>query len=418
MGARALALAVLALVACERTSTKYCELHGLSDPASCGYMDAPTDTPKTCSLDTECAPGRCNTMSMLCVQCLTEADCPTASPFCDPQTNTCGACRTNADCPSSAACLATGQCADTADVIYADGTNGNDGNPCTMQAPCKTITHALTKLTTTRTTIKLTGAFHEAVVFLKTTATILADPGTTLSSGGIALSFMMAGSAVQIFDLEIANTTKNAASVAAGNKLSLTRVSIHDCSDVALLVAGTLDLSRSQVYSNPVGGISLAKNASFDITNNFIHHNGTDATTFGGVAIGTTGQSTFEFNTVVDNDANMGGANVGGVVCTATGFHAPNNIIARNTLKGSATMANANVSAMSPCDFTGSAIQNDLTSFAFANPDAAAGWDYHIGSASSAKDASTVPSLISEDVDSQPRPYGPAKDLGADEYHP
>lgn len=416
MGARVLAIAALALVSCERTSAKYCELHGLSDPQSCGYMDAPIDTPKTCTADPQCTPGRCNTMSMQCVQCLTEADCPSTSPFCDPQTNTCGACRTNADCAESAACLPNGQCAASSDVIYADATSGSDTSPCTKAAPCLTIKHALTKLTTSMSTIKLTGAFDEAVVFTKQTATILADPGTTLAStGGTAIAFGMTGSNIQIFDLEIAHTKNSAASIAAGNKLSLTRTSIHDCGMVGLAVAGTLTLSRSRVYANPAGGIALANGAIFDITNNFIHHNGSDATAFGGVSIGTTGQSTFEFNTVVANDAKGGGANVGGVACVATGFRAPNNIIAGNTLMADPGAANANVKA-GMCDFSGSAIQADVTNLAFVDPTTA--FDYHIGSASSAKDASTVPSLITEDYDSQPRPYGSAKDLGADEYQP
>lgn len=417
MGARALALAALALVACERTSAKYCELHGLSDPQNCGFMDAPIDTPKTCTVDTQCTPGRCNTMAMQCVQCLTGSDCSSANPFCDPQTFTCGACRTNADCPESAACLPEGQCAASSDVIYADGTAGNDGNPCTKDQPCKTIGHAQTMLTTSRTLIKLTGAFSELVVFTKQTATILAAPGTTLTASGgsgIAITFMMMPSNVQIYDLEIQHTAKSAVVVTAGNKLSLNRVSIHDAGAVAVTSAGSFTLSRSRVYSNPAGGLSLA--GAFEVTNNVIVHNGTDATMFGGVSIGMAGQSSFEFNTVADNDAKTGGANVAGVLCTASGFHAPNNLIARNTIMGDAAAANANVAANTSCDFTGSMIKTDVATLAFVDPDTAL--DYHIGSASTARDASTVPSLISQDIDSQPRPYGPAKDLGADEYHP
>jgi hypothetical protein len=417
MGARALALAALALVACERTSAKYCELHGLSDPQNCGYMDAPTDTPKTCSIDTECTPGRCNTMAMQCVQCLSGSDCSTASPFCDPQTFTCGACRMNTDCPESLACLPSGQCAASSDVLYSDGTNGSDTNPCTKEQPCRTIGRAITMLDTSHTTIKLTGAFDEAVVFTKQTATLLADPGTTLTasgSGGNAITFTMMPSSVQIYDLEIAHTMKSAAIVTAGNKLSLNRVRIHDCGAVAVTTAGSLTVSRSRIYSNSLGGLSLA--GAFDVTNNFIDHNGNDATAFGGVSITNAGQSTFEFNTVADNDAKTGGANVGGVACTATGFRAPNNIIARNTLGGDAGAANANRAANTPCDFTGSLIQTDVANLAFVDPDTTL--DYHIGSASTAKDASTVPSLISQDIDSQPRPYGPAKDVGADEYQP
>lgn len=416
MGARAVALAALALVACERTSTKYCELHGLSDPTNCGFMDAPIDTPKTCSVDTDCTPGRCNTMAMQCVQCLSGSDCSSMSPFCDPQTYTCAACRTNADCPDSLACLPTGQCAASTDVIYADGTNGNDMNGCTMQAPCKTIGRAQKLLSTSRTIIKLTGAFSELVVFTKQTATILADPGTTLSASGgsgIGITFAMNPSNVQIYDLEIAHTMKSAVVVTAGNTLSLNRVSIHDAGGIAVTSAGSLTLSRSKIYSNPAGGLSLS--GAFQVTNNFIVHNGSDAPALGGVLIAMAGQSSFEFNTVADNDAKAGAMNAGGVECTASGFHAPNNIIARNALMGDATVANANT-AGTACNFDGTTIQADVTGLDFVDPDTT--FNYHIGSASSAKDMAGVPSLISEDIDSQPRPYGPGKDRGADEYHP
>jgi hypothetical protein len=416
MGARAVALTALALVACERTSAKYCELHGLSDPQNCGFLDAPRDTPMACTIDTQCAPGRCNTMTMQCVQCLSGSDCPSASPFCDPQTYTCGACVKNSDCTESAACLPSGQCAASSDVIYADGTLGADTNPCTKDMPCRTITHAQTMLNTSHTIIKLSGAFDEPVVFKTQTATLLADPGTTLTTsagGGNSIAFMMTGSNIQIYDLEIQHSMKSAVVVAAGNTLALNRVKIHDCGDVAVTSAGALTLSRSRIYSNTAGGLVLS--GAFQVSNNFIDHNGGDASNLGGVSIAMAGQSSFEFNTVADNDAKSGGANVGGLACTTTGFHAPNNIIARNKLMSDTTAASANVN-MGMCDFTGSIIQIDVTNLAFVDPDTT--FDYHIGSASTAKDASTVPSLITEDIDSQPRPYGPAKDVGADEYHP
>jgi hypothetical protein len=421
MGARSLILVVVALAGCERTSTKYCALHGASDPQHCGELDAAPDVAMACTGDPECAPGRCNASTMQCVQCLEASDCPSATPFCDPQTLTCGACRVNADCASSGACLPDGQCADAADVIYADAGSGSDTNPCTQQQPCQTIGHALEQVTATKSALKLTGAFSEAVVFSSVSVTLLADPGTSLavaSGNAPALGFTGTGSVVSVYDLEIASTSKSAANVSTGNKLTLSRMKIHDCGDVAIVAAGTLSLSQSAIYSNVAGGVSLANNASFQISNNVIHHNGSDSTAFGGVSIGTTGQSSFEFNTVVDNDANTSGANAGGIACTANGFHAPNNVIARNALKGNTTATSANVVPTGPCDFSASHIQTDVSGLAFVNPDAAAASDYHIGSASSAKDASTVPSLISEDIDGQSRPEGSAKDLGADEYHP
>ena len=202
------------------------------------------------------------------------------------------------------------------------------------------------------------------------------------------------------------------------NTLALARLKIHDAGDVAIAAAsGTLVVSQSRIYSNAFGGISLMATNSFDIENNFIYRNGSDAQNLGGVAITVMngGLSKFEFNTVVDNDAKSGGANVGGVACMPTGFAAPNNIIARNKLMSDATAAAANIIA-APCDFTGTAIATDVTALAFVSPDGPTTFDYHIGSASSAKDASIVPSNVTDDIDGDFRPQGPAKDLGADEY--
>jgi Right handed beta helix region len=413
-------LIIVALAACERTSTRYCELHGTTDPQSCGYMDAPIDTPKACTTDPQCSPDRCDLMTMQCVQCLTGSDCPSASPFCEAQTHTCQACRTNGDCADSHACLPSGQCADPANVIYADGTNGSDTGPCTLAQPCKTITHALTLVTATRATIRLLGAFDEAVVFRAVKVAVVADPGTTLTTtggGAPSITFTSTGSSVHIRDLEIKNSIKGAVAVTAGNDLALSRTSIHDTGDIAVSDAGTLDLSQSLIYSNLAGGISMGMGAKFLIRNNFIHHNGSSAKDIGGVLIpASTGQSALEFNTIVDNTTKGGGADAGGVSCAASGFQAPNNIIARNTVAGSATAPAANVAANSPCDFTGSSIdQTDVTALHFLNPDSASGRDYHLGSGSIAIDASTVPSTVTEDFDGDIRPRGPAKDLGADE---
>ncbi len=418
MGARVLIGVVAALfvvAACERTSTKYCAIHGPTDPVSCGYYDAALGTLKPCTSDSDCAGERCNLATDECVQCLTGSDCPPSDPICDPQANTCGACRQDSDCSASLACLPSGQCADANDVIYVDSAIGADTGTCgTMAAPCETITFALGFVSATRSTLKLHGAFDEVVTFKAVVVTLLADPGTTLttSSGGTpTISFAMGNSTVAIYDLEIATPVKSAVNVAGGSSLLLSRVKVHGSGDVAVVAGGSLTITRSQIYANTSGGISIPDNTTFYLANNFIFNNGSAGAMVGGVAIGkSTGQSTFEFNTVVGNDAKSGGE--GGVSCASTGFRAPNNIIAGNQLGGQAASLDANVGTTPTCDFTGSAIQNDLTSFDFDVP------DFHLELGSTAIDASTVPSLVTEDIDGQVRPNGSAKDLGADEYYP
>jgi len=403
MGARVLIL-IAALCACERRSSKYCELHP-TDLAFCDRSDAAVDAPTSCTTNTECAAADpfCEPASHICVECLTNTDCASkpGTPICDPARFACVGCLVHADCPSDA-CLPDGTCGDDSNVIYvAEG--GIDTNPCTHDKPCKLIAHAITLLTTMRPYIRLSGSLVESVTIASKRATFLADPTTTLT--GVADPTMkLQMSEIRIFDLTVAGT---AAAGGIKSEMSstttLTRVTIRSGGKKGLEAkGGYLRVNRCTIAQNVGGGIVLDANADFSITNSFIYLNGAPNAAAGGVSIGasTMGNNQFEFNTVADNAAMAAG---GGVRCpTTNSMSAPNNLIVANTPDNTIG-----------CDFASSLLGADVAPFAFVG-----GNNYHIGATSTARDTVTATSTIREDFDGQFRPLGTAKDFGADEYKP
>jgi len=171
-------------------------------------------------------------------------------------------------------------------------------------------------------------------------------------------------------------------------------------------------MSRSLVTLNVLtGGVSISKNITLDITNNFIVRNGNDTNgTFGGLAItnGASSSSRVEYNTLVDNKTVNGTGKAGGLFCDAT-LSAPNNLIARNT-----STTNPNVGGV--CSTASSLVQADLTGLLFKSPDTGP-YDYHLKLGSGGIDGSTGGASLILDVDGQPRPNGAARDMGADEFY-
>jgi hypothetical protein len=96
-------------------------------------------------------------------------------------------------------------------------------------------------------------------------------------------------------------------------------------------------------------------------------------------------------------------------------FMGPNNIIARNTLAGSATDPAAQTSGA--CTYPTSRIQSDVNGLAFQQPDTSP-FSYKLLAGSSAVDQATTAVPIDVDNEGDHRPQGPEKDIGADEFKP
>jgi hypothetical protein len=181
---------------------------------------------------------------------------------------------------------------------------------------------------------------------------------------------------------------------------------------------GTLTVSQSTVSGNAGGGISMAASGFVSVTNNFIYRNGNTLTAVaGGLTLKPMGASKVEFNTIVDNQANASSTSTGGVFCDQTGFVAANNIIFR--ILGGTT---GTVQTIGNCTYGSSInmpgatpIDNPLH---FVNPNTPP-FDYHLSATSPPGVVQAAGACTGIDLDGDPRPFGSACDLGADEYrHP
>ena len=347
-----------------------------------------------------------------CVECLDDGDCMAVGKLaCDADTRTCRNCVEHAGCPGSQACLPEGTCGDDTTVIYVAPT-GVDTGTCPVTAPCKTIAFALGRVTETRYHVKLTGVLAETVTIVGKNVVLIADPNTKLTGGATTLKIQ--DSTVSVYDLEIAcSAMGNAVKSEMGSTTQLRDIYVHGCAgkDPAIdAKGGFIGISRARIGECVSGGIATDGSAKFSITNTLVYRNGTAMSKKGAVTIGASaaGTNRFEHNTIVHNTAKTGPNVAGGVGCTLTNLlEMPHNIIAGNT-----TTTGIGDNTIGGCNFGTSSVTADTAAYAFKSE--IAPYDYHITAGSSAIDKVDV-STVADDVDSEFRPQGPRKDLGADE---
>jgi hypothetical protein len=258
------------------------------------------------------------------------------------------------------------------------------------------------------------------------TVTIVADPGAKLGriNSGVILSVQNDGAHVKIYDLEITGgigLANPAISIPTGGAPTLALIHVTVDANQGLGIsasAGTLMVSRSMIGGNTGGGVSIS-GAQFDITNSIIATNGSGTTGLGGVRIdGITvaGTHVLDFNTIT---ANLGPATINtGVACgtVLTPLTFSSDIIYANIVSGGGVQVGG-----SP---------NCATAYSDVGPDAQAGPgnlnmdpmfvsppqnNFHLMSASPAKDVADPAATLAADFDGDVRPQGTRRDMGADE---
>lgn len=383
-----------------------------------GFPDAPV-----CA-DPDGAGGRC-------VECRASSDCP-AGDACLPG-NICGPCVENDQC-DSLACV-QGQCAIEADVLYVDGGNGDDANPCTLEDPCASIGGALAfDNGMSPDLIVLLGSpqevYQDSIYLYAANVTILGN-GATLESAEVndPVFDVIGGSQLYISDLRIAGAfgttdVPSADGINCENQslLTLERVTIEDNGDKGLEVLDCdLIVTRSRIRGNRGGGMHV-ENSSYVIVNNFITGNGGPTSPSSGVNIANLGDFSsprfFEFNTIVDNTADPNGT-TSGLWCTSIpNFQGYANIVyggnpeLPNTFMTNCAM---NYSIMEDWNGGGEGNIGDPPLF----QDAEAG-DYRLAPGSVGIDwfDEETPGETTIDFDGEARPLGGRYDVGADEFNP
>jgi hypothetical protein len=372
----------------------------------------------------------CVCLDEICVQC-TDQDkhnCAGAKPACGAD-NTCHACLANKDCDSDA-CLEDGRCADTSQVVYAT-PGGATSSPCGLAAgqnECSLV-QALVEVTAQRNVIRLAPGAHtvtgaDGLDFNTKSATVIARGATiTRAPTGPIMTVRTAQTLKLVGGTLQGPNGSDGLKCTTNGKLQVHETIIESMGESGIESDGCeLTISRATLRRNDVGGINMVGAVKVaTITNNLVYRNGKGgASPVGGMVLRLAAGSKIEYNTVVDNQTDLGASSAGGIACEGQGYDALYNLIYRNT--GGIGGA---VQVIGTCTFMGSynkaAASADENGPAFQNPNDGVNPSFRLTAQSpvgTIKDGITCsnPTLIDFEGDSRPAPTGGKCDFGADEY--
>ncbi len=277
----------------------------------------------------------------VCVECTVddERNCGGATPQCGND-NRCRACRTNDDCDSGA-CLEDGACANADEVVYASPT-GVSTSGCGRalgQNECS-LAQALIEVVPTRDVIRLAPGTYTAMG--GTDELDFSIRNATVIARGATINRALDGAIMSVRNnrtLKLIGGTLRGPNNDDGLKCSTGgELIVHETTIERMTQSGIqtdsckLTVSRATIRNNLEGGIrmiNLPRVAT--ITNNFVYRNGGTGSPVGGMALRLEpAGSRLEFNTVADNDADLGSATAGGITCDGQGYDAPFNLVYRN----------------------------------------------------------------------------------------
>jgi hypothetical protein len=337
--------------------------------------------------------------------CQVSSDChDTNTPICDQGSgsahDTCRGCELNSECTNSNVCLASGVCVDADQVAYVLSTGS--GAACTMASPCASIATAIEL----EPYVRILDSITESLVITKT-VTLIGDAGVVLTAMTANLpTVTLTGTAnVTLSRLEITGATMplgDGVSATMGTTLDLDRVKVHDNAHMGVNAAmSTVTIDRSNIQINAYGGIDLYQ-STYAITNTIVAGNGGGAAlAIGGVAI-TQSTGTLIFSTIASN---VGNAAVTGITCDAALAFADDIVY-----------ANAGGQASSFCTFTFSDVQGGNMTDGNMDMPPMLDSTYHLLSTSPVINQADTNATVPLDIDSQHRPQGSVRDMGADEF--
>jgi hypothetical protein len=389
----------------------------------------------TCTSDAQCpgfggAPPDVYCDSGTCIECRNSADCSDPQrPVCDA--HVCAGCVADAEC-SSSLCTAEGACLDAAAILYVDSA-GFDGGDCGQSAPCKSVTFAATRGTSTRNTISIAaGTYSENVVLDTATtgaagfeiyghgATILAPSTAQFSTVTVKANF----SNVTLADLTIIPQALQRGGVGAAAPLTLRNVAIQGgqiaLSSDAGLTATNVTLTNtggatiqgqlkadglSLLSANMTTGFFIASGTVVDITNLVIAGSTSECLTISDLATGTISNATIaDCGTVLT-------AGPAAIKCgTGTSVSIRSSIVwTPDSTLPALSGCNFSQTMLGPTPVTGASSADPL----FVNYGM---HDFRLRSTSPAVDAASAGPAV--DVQGTARPQGVRYDLGAYEFKP